>query len=95
MNAPHLVIIFARWRLAGHLGAQCGTGAHDPKRLPSRRRCRNFAIPSEFRGRKYPLRRAPRKAVVDQIGRTKMAYAIIHFFPGGTKEQYEASIAAV
>jgi hypothetical protein len=24
-----------------------------------------------------------------------MAYAIIHFFPGGTKEQYEASIAAV
>jgi hypothetical protein len=22
MNAPHLVIIFARWRLAGHLGAQ-------------------------------------------------------------------------
>jgi hypothetical protein len=24
-----------------------------------------------------------------------MAYGIIHFFPGGTKEQYEASIAAV
>jgi hypothetical protein len=24
-----------------------------------------------------------------------MAYAIMHFFPGGTKEQYEASIAAV
>ena len=24
-----------------------------------------------------------------------MAYAIIHFFPGGTKEQYEASLAAV
>ena len=24
-----------------------------------------------------------------------MAYAIIHHFPGGTKEQYEASIAAV
>ena len=24
-----------------------------------------------------------------------MAYAIIHFFPGGTKDQYEASIAAV
>ncbi len=24
-----------------------------------------------------------------------MAYAIVHFFPGGTKEQYEASIAAV
>ena len=24
-----------------------------------------------------------------------MAYAITHFFPGGTKEQYEASIAAV
>ena len=24
-----------------------------------------------------------------------MAYAIIHFFAGGTKEQYEASIAAV
>ncbi len=22
-----------------------------------------------------------------------MAYAIMHFFPGGTKEQYEASIA--
>jgi hypothetical protein len=28
-------------------------------------------------------------------GRTKMAYALIHHFPGGTKEQYEASIAAV
>ena len=24
-----------------------------------------------------------------------MAYAIVHFFPGGTKEQYEASIASV
>jgi hypothetical protein len=24
-----------------------------------------------------------------------MAYAIIHFFPGGTKEQYEASLAVV
>ncbi|MER8753840.1 hypothetical protein NKH57_32415 [Mesorhizobium sp. M1050] len=24
-----------------------------------------------------------------------MAYAIAHYFPGGTKEQYEASIAAV
>lgn len=24
-----------------------------------------------------------------------MAYGIIHYFPGGTKEQYEASIAAV
>ena len=24
-----------------------------------------------------------------------MAYAIVHFFAGGTKEQYEASIAAV
>jgi hypothetical protein len=24
-----------------------------------------------------------------------MAYAILHHFPGGTKEQYEASIAAV
>ncbi|HVQ86984.1 MAG TPA: hypothetical protein VMT88_02275 [Actinomycetes bacterium] len=24
-----------------------------------------------------------------------MAYGIVHFFPGGTKEQYEASIAAV
>lgn len=24
-----------------------------------------------------------------------MAYAIVHFFPGGTKEQYEASVAAV
>jgi hypothetical protein len=24
-----------------------------------------------------------------------MAYAIVHNFPGGTKEQYEASIAAV
>jgi hypothetical protein len=24
-----------------------------------------------------------------------MAYAIIHFFPGGTKAQYEASISAV
>jgi hypothetical protein len=26
---------------------------------------------------------------------TAMAYAIVHFFPGGTREQYEASIAAV
>jgi len=24
-----------------------------------------------------------------------MAYGIVHFFPGGTKEQYEASIRAV
>ena len=24
-----------------------------------------------------------------------MAYGIVHFFPGGTKEQYQASIAAV
>jgi len=24
-----------------------------------------------------------------------MAYAIVHFFPGGTKEQYDASIAAL
>jgi hypothetical protein len=24
-----------------------------------------------------------------------MAYAVIHFFPGGTKDQYEASISAV
>jgi hypothetical protein len=24
-----------------------------------------------------------------------MAYGIVHFFPGGTKEQYEASVAAV
>ena len=24
-----------------------------------------------------------------------MAHAIVHFFPGGTKEQYDASIAAV
>ncbi len=24
-----------------------------------------------------------------------MAYGIVHFFPGGTKDQYEASIAAV
>jgi hypothetical protein len=24
-----------------------------------------------------------------------MAYGIVHHFPGGTKEQYEASIAAV
>ncbi len=24
-----------------------------------------------------------------------MAYAVVHFFPGGTKEQYEASIGAV
>src|SRR5256885_2781243 len=27
--------------------------------------------------------------------RTSMAYGIVHHFPGGTKEQYEASIAAV
>jgi hypothetical protein len=27
--------------------------------------------------------------------RTNMAYAIVHYFPGGTKEQYEASIKAV
>ena len=24
-----------------------------------------------------------------------MAYGIVHFFPGGTKEQYDASLAAV
>lgn len=24
-----------------------------------------------------------------------MAFAIVHFFPGGTKEQYDASLAAV
>ena len=24
-----------------------------------------------------------------------MAYAVVHYFPGGTKEQYEATIAAV
>ena len=24
-----------------------------------------------------------------------MAYGVVHFFPGGTKEQYEASIGAV
>jgi len=24
-----------------------------------------------------------------------MAYGIVHFFPGGTKEQYEANLAAV
>jgi len=24
-----------------------------------------------------------------------MAYGIVHYFPGGTKEQYEASLAAV
>jgi hypothetical protein len=24
-----------------------------------------------------------------------MAYGVVHFFPGGTREQYEASIAAV
>jgi hypothetical protein len=24
-----------------------------------------------------------------------MAYGIVHFFPGGTQEQYEASIAAI
>jgi len=24
-----------------------------------------------------------------------MAYAIVHYFPGGTKEQYEASVSAV
>ena len=25
----------------------------------------------------------------------EMAYGIVHYFPGGTKEQYEASVAAV
>ena len=25
----------------------------------------------------------------------KMAYGIVHFFPGGTKEQYDASLGAV
>ena len=24
-----------------------------------------------------------------------MAYAVVHFFPGGTKQQYDASLAAV
>ena len=27
--------------------------------------------------------------------RESMAYGVVHFFPGGTKEQYEASLAAV
>src|SRR5512143_2312645 len=27
--------------------------------------------------------------------RTRMAYGVVHHFPGGTKAQYEASIAAV
>jgi hypothetical protein len=27
--------------------------------------------------------------------RTAMAYGVVHYFPGGTKEQYEASLAAV
>src|SRR2546423_13153685 len=30
-----------------------------------------------------------------QARRERMAYAIVHHFPGGTREQYEASIAAV
>src|SRR5438128_7934611 len=30
-----------------------------------------------------------------QARRERMAYAIVHRFPGGTEEQYEASIAAV
>src|ERR1700688_4001720 len=32
---------------------------------------------------------------INKLGGLQMAYAIMHFFPGGTKEQYEASIAAV
>ena len=45
-----------------------GTGAHDPKRLPSRRRCRNFAITSEFRGRKYSLRRRRERPSSTKLG---------------------------
>jgi hypothetical protein len=29
------------------------------------------------------------------VEEAKMAYGITHFFPGGTKEQYEATLAAV
>jgi hypothetical protein len=39
------------------------------------------------KGREWRLRQLEK--------RTNMAYVIVHFFPGGTKEQYEASIAAV
>jgi hypothetical protein len=30
-----------------------------------------------------------------RLRRTTVAYGVVHHFPGGTKEQYEASIAAV
>src|SRR5205814_10117652 len=46
-----------------------------------------ISIVAESRGRERQLRPPGRS--------TSMAYGIVHHFPGGTKEQYEASIAAV
>ena len=37
----------------------------------------------------------PRRAAPSNQKEKDMAYGIVHHFPGGTKEQYEASIAAV
>ena len=39
--------------------------------------------------------RARESRVPQSNGRKVMAYGIVHHFPGGTKAQYEASIAAV
>jgi hypothetical protein len=33
--------------------------------------------------------------MLEALGGDDMAYAVVHYFPGGTKQQYEASIGAV
>ena len=37
----------------------------------------------------------PQMAAPSILKENNMAYGIVHYFPGGTKDQYEASIAAV
>jgi hypothetical protein len=51
------------------------------------RRCDAFALCCRPGGRVVRLRQLERKSAI--------AYTIVHHFIGGTKEQYEASIAAV
>ena len=42
------------------------------------------------------VRRLGREASFQILnGETALAYAIVHYFPGGTKEQYEATMATV
>jgi hypothetical protein len=56
----------------------------------------NSGLPASFVRRKRLLGVRPRRWLpINKLGGVQMAYAIMHFFPSGTKEQYEASIAAV